>query len=141
MYLLDTNVLSELRKVPTGKANLNVCSWADSVPEATLFISVITILELETGMLLICRRDPFRGELLRSWLEEYLLPAFADRILLVDLNVARRCARLSIPDPRPRRDSLIAATALVHRLTVVTRNAKDFTPTGVPVLDPWQVQA
>ncbi len=138
MYLLDTNVLSELRKVPVGKADSNVTAWAESVDGATLFVSVITLLELETGMLLIARRDPTQGDLLRSWLEDYLLPTFSDRILPVDLEVARRCATLSIPDPRPRRDALIAATALVHRLTVVTRNVADFLPTGATVLDPWQ---
>jgi predicted nucleic acid-binding protein len=138
MYLLDTNVLSELRKLATGKADLNVKLWAESADPETLFVSVITLLELETGMLLIARRDRHQGEVLRSWLQDYLLPAFSNRILMVDLGIARRCAALSIPDPRPRRDSLIAATALVHRLTVVTRNVSDFTPSGVPVVNPWE---
>jgi len=138
MYLLDTNVLSELRKVPLGKADPSVRAWAESVDGATLFVSVITLMELETGILLIARRDPVQGDLLRAWLEAYLLPTFSNRIISVDLEIARRCASLSIPNPRPRRDALITATALVHRLTVVTRNVADFLPTGAIVLNPWQ---
>jgi toxin FitB len=141
MYLLDTNVLSELRKAPTGKADPNVMAWAESVAEGSLFISVITVLEIETGILLIARRDAAQGKPLRSWLEDHLLPAFSGRILPVDLAIARHCAGLSIPDPRPRRDGLIAATAFVHRMTVVTRNVTDFASTGVEVLNPWKPDA
>jgi len=140
MYLLDTNVLSELRKVPSGKADLNVKTWVQGVPVGRLFISVITLFELETGLLLIARRDATQGEMLRTWLERHLLPAFSDRILPVTLDIARRGAWLNVPNPRPRRDGLIAATALVHRLTVATRDVADFAPTGVPILNPWQAQ-
>ena len=139
MYLLDTNVISELRKSKTGKADKNVISWAASVPVASLFLSVITILELETGVLLIERRDQAQGEILRAWLDNYVLPAFAGRILPVDTIVAQRCASLHVPVNRAERDTLIAATALVHGMTVVTRNTIDFYPAGVPVLNPWQV--
>jgi len=138
MYLLDTNVLSELRKVPSGKADLNVKSWAEGVPEARLFVSVITIFELEIGLLLIERRDATQGEMLRTWLENYLIPAFSNRILPVTLDIARRGARLNVPNLRPRRDGLIAATALTHRLTIVTRDVGDFAPTSVPILNPWE---
>jgi toxin FitB len=138
MYLLDTNVLSELRKVPSGKADLKVKTWAQRMPENRLFISVITVLELETGLLLIARRDATQGEILRVWLEDYLIPSFSNRILPVTLDIARRGARLSAPNPRPRRDGLIAATALAHGLTVVTRDVADFAPTGVSLLNPWQ---
>jgi predicted nucleic acid-binding protein len=138
MYLLDTNVLSELRKVPSGKADLNVRAWAQTVHQSRLFISVITIFELETGLLLIARRDATQGEMLRTWLEDHLIPAFSDRILPVTIEIARRGARLCVPNPRPRRDGLIAATALAHRLTVVTRDVADYAPTGVPILNPWQ---
>lgn len=137
MYLLDTNMVSELRKGKTGKANPNVIQWAASVPATRLFLSVITVLELETGILLIERRDPAQATLLRAWLEDYVLPAFAGRILVVDTAVARRCAKLHVPDPRADRDALIAATALVHSMIVVTRNVADFEPTGVSLLNPW----
>lgn len=137
MFILDTNVLSELRKVRLGKADKNVAKWADSVATTDLFLSVITIQELEIGVLLAERRDSQKGAALRAWLKNQVLPAFADRILPVDLGVAQRSAKLHVPAPRPLRDVLIAATALVHGMTVVTRNVVDFEPTGVQVLNPW----
>ncbi|MCC6133934.1 MAG: type II toxin-antitoxin system VapC family toxin [Candidatus Contendobacter sp.] len=137
MYLLDTNVVSELRKAKTGKADPNVRLWAERVSALDLFLSAITILELETGILLIERRDPSQGALLRSWLDHQVLPAFSERILAVDTAVAQRCARLHVPDRRSDRDALMAATALVHDLIIVTRNVADFAPTGVPILNPW----
>src|SRR5215469_4927881 len=103
-----------------------------------MFISSITILELETGALLLLRRDAHQGRLIREWIEDRVLTGFAERILAVDTAVARRCALLHIPDPPPYRDSLIAATALVHRLLVVTRNQADFEPMAVTVLNPWE---
>lgn len=138
MFLLDTNVVSELRKAKAGKAAENVTSWARSVPSASLFLSAITIQELEVGTLLVERRDPARGAILRTWLEGHVLPTFADRILPVDTAVARRSATLHVPDPRPMREALIAATALVYQLTVVTRDVADFAPTGARVLNPWR---
>jgi predicted nucleic acid-binding protein len=137
MYLLDTNVVSELRKARAGKADENVTAWAEEVPAANLFVSVITLQELEIGILLAERRDPAQGAILRTWLEDHVLPAFADRILPIDTAVARRSAALHVPDPRPVRDALIAATALVRGWTVVTRNIDDFQPTGVKLLNPW----
>lgn len=138
MYLLDTNVVSELRKVRSGKADKNVAAWADSVDAATLFISVITVQELEIGVLLAERRDATQGALLRRWLNEHVLPSFEGRVISVDTEIVRRSASLHVPDPRPFRDGLIAATALVHGLTVVTRNSSDFVPTGVALLNPWE---
>jgi len=137
MFLLDTNVISELRKARAGRADKNVTEWAASAPAASMFVSVITIQELEIGVLLAERRDPAQGALLRRWLEEQVLPAFAERIMPVDVTVARRGALLHVPDPRPVRDALIAATALVHGMSVVTRNVTDFAPTGAKVIDPW----
>ncbi|WP_298597706.1 type II toxin-antitoxin system VapC family toxin [Zoogloea sp.] len=137
MYLLDTNVVSELRKAKSGKADARVTAWAAEVPASELFLSAISVLELEMGVLLVERRDAAQGTVLRSWLDRHVLPAFADRILPVDAAVARRCARLHVPDPRAERDALIAATALVHDLTVVTRNVGDFEVTGVRLLNPW----
>ena len=99
MYLLDTNVISELRKAKSGKADNNVVNWANSVSATRLFLSVITVLELETGILLMERRDPAQGAVLRSWLNAHVLPTFSDRILVVDTAVVQRCAKLHVPDP------------------------------------------
>lgn len=138
MYLLDTNLVSELRKVKAGKANPGVAAWADAVEAGLLFISAVTLHELELGVLLMERRDPGQGALLRQWLDQAVLPAFTGRILPIDDAVARRSAALHVPDPRPFRDGLIAATALVHSLVVVTRNLSDFEATGVRLLNPWR---
>jgi len=139
MFLLDTNVVSELRKVRSGKADRHVAAWANSVDADDLYLSAITVQELEIGVLLVERRDFSQGAMLRAWLNSYVLPAFTDRILPVDTVVAQCSARLHVPDPRPIRDGLIAATALVHGMTVVTRNLVDFQSTGVPTLNPWDV--
>lgn len=137
MYLLDTNVISELRKAKSGKSNESVTAWANKIPVSNLFLSVITILELETGILLVERRDPRQGAVLRSWLNSHVLPAFSDRILPLDVAIAQRCAKLHVPDPRSDRDAIIAATALVHGMTVVTRNVSDFEQTSVDLVNPW----
>ena len=137
MFLLDTNVVSELRKIRLGKADARVAHWADSVDATDLYLSVITIQELEIGVLLAERRDPSQGAVFRAWMNAHVLPAFSGRILVVDTAVAQRSARLHVPDPRSVRDALIAATALVHGMTVVTRNLADFEPTGVSILNPW----
>ncbi|MES2203689.1 MAG: type II toxin-antitoxin system VapC family toxin [Pseudomonadota bacterium] len=138
MYILDTNVISELRKAKSAKADKKVIKWAKSVSASTLFLSAISILELETGILLLERRDPSQGAILRSWLNSHVLPAFSERILPLDTAVAQRCARLHVPDRRSDRDAIIAATALVHGMTVVTRNVEDFKQTDVEILNPWE---
>lgn len=135
MYLLDTNVISELRK---PQADANVVSWAKSVIAPRLYISAITLKELETGVLRMERRDPAQGKLLRSWLTRHVMPAFEARILPVDAAVALRCASLHVPDQTNESDALIAATALVHGLTVVTRNVGDFHSSGVALINPWE---
>lgn len=140
MFLLDTNVISELRKVRLGRADKNVAQWADSVDAIDLYLSAITIQELELGVLLVERREPTQGAIFRTWLENHVLPAFSGRILPVDIAVAQRCALLHVPDPRPAMDSLIAATALVHGLTLVTRNVTDFQSSGVVMLNPWEAR-
>ena len=137
MFLLDTNVISELRKAGDGKADANVVAWLSSVDATTFYLSAITLMEIELGILRIERRDPAQGARLRAWMDQHILPEFADRTLPVDTAVALRCAPLHVPDPRPERDALIAATALAHGMTVVTRNVADFAPTGVPLLNPW----
>ena len=137
MYLLDTNAVSELRKSRTRRADRNVVAWANSIAADDLFLSVISILEIEIGVSLAERRDPLQGRALRNWLDGQVLPAFADRILLVDTAIARACASLHVPNPLPDRDALIAATALVNRMIVVTRNVSDFAPTGIEIINPW----
>ena len=137
MLLLDTNVVSELRKVASGKADVNVARWAAVVDPLDLYISVVTVQELEVEVLLTERRDRAQGRVLRQWLDHAVLPAFADRILPVDVAVALRSAQLHVPDPRPLHDALIAATALVHGMAIVTRNAGDLSGAGVHILNPW----
>ena len=138
MFLLDTNVISELRR--PDKADRNVVAWAGTIPATSFFLSAISILEIELGVLLIARKDAAQGAVLRAWIDDQILPRFDGRILAVDTAVAQRCARLHVPDPRAERDALIAATAMVHGLTVVTRNVADFEPVGVALLNPWEAQ-
>jgi predicted nucleic acid-binding protein len=137
MFLLDTNVISELRKAGDGKADVNVVAWLSRVDATSFYLSAVTLMEIELGILRIERRDPAQGARLRAWMDQYIMPEFADRTLSVDTIVALRCARLHLPDPSPERDAFIAATALVHGMTVVTRNVGDFAPIGVPLLNPW----
>ena len=137
-YLLDTNVVSERRKIGDGKADARVAAWVDTEDAESFFISAITILELERGVLGIQRRDAAQGARLRAWLDNHVRPEFAGRILPIDDQIAMRCAHLHIPDRRNEVDALIAATALVHGLTVATRNVRDFEGTGVVVVNPWQ---
>jgi predicted nucleic acid-binding protein len=136
MFILDTDVVSELRKVKAGKAHRNVTAWSESVTPAQTYLSSITIHQLEFGTLLLERKDRSQGAILGAWLDTRVLPEFEGRILPIDTAVARRCAKLHVPDPRPLRDAFIAATALVHGMTVVTRNVNDFKPTGVEILNP-----
>jgi toxin FitB len=138
MFLLDTNVISELRR--PDKADRNVTAWAKSVPAERFFISAISILEIELGALLIARKDATQGAVLRAWIDHQILFRFDGRVLAVDMAVAQRCARFHVPDPRAERDALIAATAMVHGLMVVTRNVADFEPTGVGLINPWKPQ-
>jgi len=136
MYVLDTDVVSHLRR--PEKAHPNVLAWATNTPVTLNFISAITLLELERGILSIERKDAAQGATLRVWMDGQILVRFSGRILPVDITVAQRCARLHVPDPKPERDALIAATALVHGMTVVTRNVEDFKLTGVEILNPWE---
>lgn len=140
MYLLDTNVLSELRKRRSGKIDAAVEAWAGSVDQADMYLSVITVMEVELGIVLLERRDPRQAGVLRLWLHEKVMPAFAGRIHPVDTPIALRCARLHVPDTKSERDAWIAATGLVHDLTIVTRNVADFAGTGTVLLNPWTYQ-
>ena len=138
MFVLDTNVVSEIYKSKADYADPRVIAWAHSCHHSSLFISMITILELEIGVLLMERRDPQQGLRLRTTMNNRIIPVFRGRVLPVDETIALRCAALHVPDPLSYRDSFIAATALVHGMTVVTRNVRDFESTGVQLLNPWQ---
>lgn len=140
MYLLDTNVVSELRKIGRGQGDPNVTHWFENVHERNLYLSVITIMELELGIARLDRHDPTQASLLRRWLREKIEPVFCDGILAIDAETAARCALLHVPNPRPERDAWIAATALTHNLTIVTRNVPDFTGTGAAIVNPWTAQ-
>lgn len=138
MFVLDTNVISELRKAASGRANSGVADWANSVPATLMFMSVISLHELEHGALLAERSDPAKGAILRTWLDSSVNPAFEDRLLPVNAEVARHAAALHVPNPAPFRDALIAATALHHNMTVITRNTSDFDRfTDLTVTNPW----
>lgn len=136
MYLLDTNVISELRRA--HQANSNVIEWFRQHAGEPTFISVITLMELEMGVRRLENKDIKQGQVLRQWLDAQVKPRFIDTCLAIDTEVALCCARLHVPDPRPDRDALIAATALTHQLTLITRNTKDFVATGVQLIDPWE---
>ena len=134
-YLLDTNVLSDARK----QAHPPLNAWIAAQVQADLAISVVSVLEIERGILQVERRDAAAGQHLRTWLESDVLPTFSGRILVVDIPVARAAAALHVPDPKPHMDALIAAVAIVHDLTLVTRNISDFERTGVRLLNPWEL--
>ena len=137
MFLLDTNVISELRKFGDGKAHVRVAAWISDRDAASFYISALTLMELEIGILRIERRDTGQGARLRTWMDRHVLPEFRERTLPIDSAVALKCARLHVPNPRAERDALIAATAIVHGMAVVTGNVADFETTGAVVIDPW----
>ena len=138
IWLLDTNVVSEMRKVSAGRADPGVAAWARSRPAGMDWISAITLFELELAIARVERRDAEAGRRLRDWMETAVLVEYADRTAPVDSAIAQRAARLHVPDPRPERDAFIAATALEHHFGVVTRNTADFTGYGLRVHNPWE---
>lgn len=139
MYILDTNVLSAIRR--PERASRDFRDWAEWHDHENSYLSVITIFELELGTAQLARRDSVQANVLRRWIDMQVLVPFADRTLPIDAEIARRCAGLHVPDLRPERAAFIAATALVHGFTVVTRNVRDFELMGVATLDPWQPAA
>lgn len=137
MYLLDTNVISELRK--GYKADPVVAEWAKRNRTFETYLSVVSIMEIQIGIFTVKRRDEMQANILQTWLSQQLLPTFSGKILDITLPIALHCARLHTPNPCSERDALIAATALVYGMTVVTRNVKDFNNTGVLLVNPWQI--
>lgn len=138
MFLIDTNVISEIRKAGDGRADARVVAWYADVDPDDAYVSVVTLMEIEFGAIKVEERDPAQASRLRHWLHHHILPAFAGRVLPIVNAIAFRCSHLHYPQPRSWRDSWIAATALEHDLTVVTRNLKDFIGTGVAMIDPWE---
>lgn len=137
MYLLDTNIVSESRKLGTARIDPNAARWLWQVDTATCFLSAMTIFELERGVRQMERRDPQQGSILRSWLDGQVMPAFEHRVLPLSRDVALVCAGLHIPDPKAERDAWIAATAIGAGLTLVTRNTSDFATMSVRLVDPF----
>nr|WP_260680387.1 type II toxin-antitoxin system VapC family toxin [Thalassotalea sp. PS06] len=133
-------MISELRKASANKADVNLVNWATKQSVGTLFVSAVSILEIEMGVLLKERKDPAQGTMLRTWLNSHVLTAFSDRILPLDTSVALQCAKFHVPNPKSERDAMIGATAQVHGMTLVTRNTKDFQHMGIELLNPWQAQ-
>jgi toxin FitB len=134
-FLLDTNVVSETRR--PRRLPKPVADWFNSVDANAMFVSVATLLEIEVGVRRLEHRDPRQGAVLRRWKSQSLSPAFRGRVLPVDEEVADCCAALQVPDPRPLLDSIIAATAMVHKLVLVTRNVSDFARMSVSLFNPW----
>lgn len=137
MYLIDTNVISEIRKIHSGRADEGVVKWAQSCPKNLMYISVITLLELERGTLSTELKDPKQGSVYRRWLEQTVKSEFDNKILAIDTDTVLLCAKMQVPDKKSLADSLIAATAIQHNFIVVTRNTQDFVNTGAKLLNPF----
>ncbi|OHV23001.1 type II toxin-antitoxin system VapC family toxin [Rhizobium sp. RMa-01] len=137
MLLLDTSVVSELRKVASGKADSNVVVWNETVDPAETFISSVVLHELEIGVRLVEHNDAAAGKVLRNWLKNSVLAAFSGRILPLDEAAAVQAAQWHVPNPKSINDAYIAATAFTRRMTLVTRNIKDFEGMGVALVNPW----
>ena len=140
MFLLDTNILSEIRKISQGRADPALARWVQAIDFDRCHLCVITLLEIEQGILRVQHRgDEAQFLRLEKWLNDTVLPTFGTRILPIDAHTARVCARLHVPDQRPYNDALIAACAIRHGLTLVTRNTRDFAALQVPLLNPFSV--
>ena len=136
-YLIDTNVVSELRK--GGRCDPNVTTWFEGVPDDQVFLSVLTIGEIRKGIEHIRRRDPQSARVLDAWLDRLALD-HASRLLPINQAIAEEWGRLNVPDPLPVIDGLLAATARVHSLTLATRNVRDVEATGVRCVNPFEPQ-
>lgn len=137
MYLLDTNAISELRKAKNRKAHPNFMAWLATVNPQALYINSIVMMELEKGILLKYRKDPFQAKILENWLNYVVVPEFKDRTFIIDNAIAKVCATLHIPDKKADNDAWIGATAIAYDLTLVTRNVDDFADIPVKILNPF----
>lgn len=139
MYLLDTNIVSELRLLPKNRADANFVTWASQFPDDRIFyINSVVVMELERGVMLKQRKDPVQGNILANWLYNDILPSFSSRILDIDRAVAHVCSTLHVPNPKPENDAWIAATAIAYGMTLVTRNVKDFAGINVNTINPFE---
>ena len=136
-YLVDTNVISEFRKMRSGRANENVVRYFSHIQPSNIYMSVITFYEFEKGIKQMELRDQDQGEILRNWMENHVIKYWGANILPIDVNVARICAGLHVPNPKSLSDSFIASTAIVHGLALVTRNVKDFEKIDIEVINPF----
>ena len=140
MYLLDTNVISEIRRLRVGKCDPNVAKWVQKTSEELMFTNAVVLMELERGILAKERKDPQQGKLLREWLDNQVKPAFLGKVQPIDEDTAKICAKLHIPDHAPENDAWIAASAIQHHLILVTRNTADFARTGVRLFNPFEAE-
>lgn len=137
MYLFDTNIISELRKMSNSKIDPNVSNWIAQICPEDTYISVISIMEMRAGIMQKMRKDLIQGNYLQHWYDNVMLPAYQGRILPITAKVATICAELHVPNKRPTNDALIAATAMAHNYTLVTRNTKDFQGLKMKLFNPF----
>ncbi len=141
MYLFDTSAITELRKAKHKnkkfKADPGLIEWVKHVDHSTIYVSSIAFMEIEIAILSMEKKNKHQGKLLRNWFDELVKPAFDGRVIAFDQAIALKCAALRVPDPHRMRNAIVAATALVHKMILVTKNEKDFIYTGVDIVSPW----